>query len=117
MLPILKADKKDFAYVDAKTTPPRCNRCKYFVKGGMCLLVKGEIDGVNGTCILWVKGMPRQYPFKSPPLTKAETAYTEYPKGTRCGVCMFYEDPRGCGLVKGDIDPATGCCNAWKKGK
>lgn len=114
MLPQLKADKASFAYVDAKPTPPRCNKCKYFVQGGKCLLVKGQISGINGTCNLWVKGTPRIHPFKTPPLTQKESGYVEYPKGPRCGVCQFYEDPRGCQLVKGDIDPEYGCCNAWK---
>jgi hypothetical protein len=114
MLPILKADKKEFGYVDAKTSNPICGKCKYFVQGGKCLLVQGEISGVNGSCTLWVKGNPRIYPFKSPPLTKKESGYIEYPKGPKCGVCVFYSDPRGCYLVKGDIEPETGCCNAWK---
>ena len=117
MLPILKSDKESFGYVDGKTAPPRCSRCKYFVKGGLCLLVKGNISGINGPCNLWVKGHPRTWAFKSPPLTKTESGYVEYPKGTRCGVCAFYSDPRRCELVNGDIDPDTGCCNAWKKGK
>lgn len=114
MLPQLKADKASFAYQEAPPTPPRCNKCKYFVRMGKCLLVKGQISGKDGTCNLWVKGTPRFYPFASPPLTQKESGYVEYPNGPRCGVCKFYEDPRGCQLVKGDIDPNYGCCNAWK---
>lgn len=115
MLPMLKADKASFAYVDNRLFPPRCNKCKYYVEGGKCVLVKGLIDGKNGSCNLWVKGNPRKYPLGMAPLTQKESGYVEVAGGPRCGVCVFYEDPRQCQLVKGDIDPSYGCCNAWKE--
>ncbi len=115
MLPLIKTDKGSFAYVDPKTTNPICGKCVYFVKGGKCLLVKGEISGKNGSCNYWVKGPSRIYPIGTPPFTQKESGYVETPNGPRCGTCTFYSDPRRCELVKGDIEPKTGCCNAWKK--
>ena len=117
MLPLanLKAKKNEFGYVDANPTPPRCNKCKYFVMGGKCLLVKGEISGKNGSCNLWVKGNPRMRPIGLSSLTQKEAGYEEIIGGPRCGTCLFYSQPRECKLVQGNIAPHTGCCNAWKK--
>jgi len=115
MLPTLKATKQEFGYVQPKRTNPICKKCKYFVRTGECLLVKGKISGENGSCNLWVDGPMRFWPINSPSLTKTESGYVETPKGARCGECTFYSYPRQCELVKGDIDPKNGCCNAWKK--
>ena len=115
MLPLFKSDNDTFGYVSPRNTNPICGRCKYFVRRGQCLLVKGSISGANGSCNFWIGGQPRFHPINTPPLTKQESVYVETPKGPRCGTCAFYDDPRGCGLVKGDIDPNYGCCNAWKK--
>lgn len=117
MLPILKSDKEDFGYVEPKKTNPICSKCKYFVRGGQCLLVKGFISGDKGSCNLWVEGPMRMWPIHKSPMTKVESGYVEAPGGPRCGTCAFYRDPKECELVKGVINPKRGCCNAWKKGE
>lgn len=115
MLPILKGKKETFKYVQTKKENPICGKCKYFVKTGQCLLVKSKISGSNGSCNFWEEGVPRLWPIHMPPLTKEEARYVEIPRGPKCGTCVFYESPRACELVKGDIDPLHGRCNAWKK--
>lgn len=116
MLPMLKGSKHDYAYQEGPGIPPRCDKCQYFVEGGRCLLVKGKISGINGSCNFWVSGVPQKeenlYPAK---FSKEQSGYVENPKGPRCGICIFYRNPRLCRLVSGDIDPQIGCCSAWKK--
>ena len=115
MLPILKGTKETFAYVEGSKTNPICGKCKYFVRTGQCLLVKGTISGPNGSCNFWEEGPPRFWALNTPPLTKQESGYVEKPKGPKCGTCVFYSDTKRCKLVRGEINPKKGCCNAWKK--
>lgn len=110
-----KGTKRDFAYQEGKTTPPRCDKCQYFVEDGRCRLVKGIIDGVNGSCSFWVGGEINKSNSFHAEFTKEQAGYVEFPKGPRCGTCYFYLDPHLCKLVKGDINPKIGCCSAWKK--
>ena len=81
------------------------------------MLVKGPISGETGSCNFWVEGDAfKEKPDKLPPFTKDQAGYVQnQPNGPRCGACLFYREPRGCQLVKGDIDPRIGCCSAWKK--
>lgn len=48
-----------------------------------------------------------------PKMTKCASAYEEYPVKRQCGNCDMYIEGRKCTLVKGDIDPIDGICNAW----
>jgi hypothetical protein len=112
---LAKGTKHDFAYQEGPSTPPRCNKCQYFIKSGACQLVRGKISGQNGSCNYWVEGESKNHYEITPPFSKIQSGYVEYKNGPRCGVCRFYGSPRQCQLVKGDIDPTTGCCSAWKK--
>lgn len=36
------------------------------------------------------------------------------PNGKKCSACKFFEAPRACKVVEGDIDP-NGWCMLWQK--
>lgn len=59
-----------------ETVTSTCSECRFFVKGGACALVKGEIDGENGTCLFnkTGKSLPANTQI-SPIYTKPQVSY------------------------------------------
>ena len=47
--------------------------------------------------------------------SKAATQYQDSPKGDqRCDNCVFFQPPKSCQVVEGNISP-QGWCNLWAK--
>ncbi len=50
-------------------------------------------------------------------LSKADMKYQDTPKdGQQCDACVYWQPPKACGLVAGDIAP-SGWCAAFNKKK
>lgn len=113
LVDVPKGMKYDFAYQEGEKTPPICGKCRYFVKGRKCQLVKGDIDPINGSCNFWVKGSPKTDLNSTPPFTKNQSGYVEHDNGPRCSQCVFFSIPSKCHLVMGKINGPLGCCNAF----
>jgi len=48
-------------------------------------------------------------------VTKELSQYQDTPKdGQKCSECTFFEPPKGCKVVEGDISP-EGWCQLWNK--
>lgn len=108
-----KASKQDMGYV-VSDQGVRCGACRFY-NDKLCSLVQGNINGQDGVCAFFSHtNLTNIKPDSSdPPFTKDEAGYIEVTGGTRCGTCQFYDDKK-CDIVEGDIDPAWGCCVAWK---
>ena len=50
-------------------------------------------------------------------LAKSDLQYQDTPKnGQQCDQCVYFQPPKGCGLIEGDISP-QGWCSAYNKKK
>ena len=63
------------------------------------------------TCGLARAARAQQYkPQAQVKLTKAAARYQDQPKGNEsCGSCPYFELPKGCVVVEGDISPTAWC--------
>jgi len=107
----------DFAYAEYPVHR-KCGNCNMYVPGRKCTMVKDDIDPEHGVCSYWSirDTKPIEGKEYEPMMSKEDAGYiTNGP--THCGNCKFYIDPRMCEMVRGDIDPDTGCCTAWQKGE
>lgn len=55
----------------------KCGNCKMFVKGGRCVLVKGEIDPIEHVCDYHESGPIDSYKYKQPTITKFQANYRD----------------------------------------
>jgi hypothetical protein len=111
-----KATKQEFAYVEPKENP-HCGSCNMYLIPHKCIIVSGNIDPTNGSCNYWSyrRTAPiEDYEYETE-YTKQEAGYVEYPDGPRCGVCEYFEAPKTCQKVIGEVDGKNGCCNRWEK--
>ena len=119
-----RMSKASASYVE-NINGTRCGNCTMYVdigeEKGLCTKVKGEIDPQTGICYFQserVTSATRDMIDPQMQVSKELAGYEEVPpRGTRCGTCSHYLDPRGCEMVgyegEGDIDPDIGCCNGW----
>lgn len=99
-----KVKKEEYGYVKG---PIDCGNCGFFIEGGKCKLVKGDISE-NGICMLWTKEGNQVH---EPEFTKEEALYLE--TGSACYRCYFFSQ-NTCELVEGEIGDDD-CCVAFKE--
>lgn len=108
--------KMEMGYKKGQNCQPVCKNCLGFnEEDESCVLVNGEIDPEIGSCKFWAERRvkPSWKIYFKPPLDKKTADYKEIEGGGVCGQCRFYADTQSCALLRGDVDPFNGRCNAW----
>jgi hypothetical protein len=75
-------------------------------------LLRGALLLASGTLAVGVIQVKPAYAQKAP---KADVKYQDTPKdGQKCSDCVYFQAPKSCGVVEGDISP-NGWCTIYNK--
>lgn len=123
-----KVPKVQAGYIPARFIPvegTRCGSCRdYITATGECMVVNDpKVDGVHGTCVLYIHGAPYMYATPKRLIPKSVVGYIEGAPDvpTHCGKCKYYEHPnhatstcKGVGDSEDDLVQFGGCCNHYE---
>lgn len=123
-----KIPKVVAGYLPARYVPlegTSCGTCRDFIRlTSECTITDGpQVSGPHGTCILYLKGQPREYGSPLRLIPKSLVGYEEDKKAvpTHCGKCEHYLHPERfrslCAKVgdsEEDLVEFGGCCNGYE---
>ncbi len=94
----------------------KCGTCIFRYGSNGCILVKGDIDFKDGTCMLWKKGpASKASEVRDARAPKSAVGYEEVSGKVNCETCDAYTHKNGhgfCPLWEGRVDHGA-CCMAW----